>query len=65
MDDGVVIVDDLAILNPYLNDAPSALYPTEDYHWHAIAASITVSPFSAVQSAGGVTMRAGVFVPSR
>lgn len=41
VDDGVVIVDDLAILNPYLNDAPSALYPIKDYHWHAIAASIT------------------------
>ena len=41
VDDGVVIMDDMAILNPYLNDAPSALYPTEDYHWHAIAASIT------------------------
>ena len=41
VDDGVVIVDDLAILNPYLNDAPSPLYPTKDYHWHAIAASIT------------------------
>ncbi|MBQ3481285.1 MAG: hypothetical protein IJH48_02970 [Oscillospiraceae bacterium] len=41
VDDGVVIVDDLAILDPYLNDAPSPLYPTKDYHWHAIAASIT------------------------
>ena len=41
VDEGVVIVDDLAILNPYLNDAPSPLYPTKDYHWHAIAASIT------------------------
>ena len=41
VDDGVVIVDDLAILQPYLNDAPSALYPIKDYHWHAIAASIT------------------------
>ncbi len=41
VDDGVVILDDLAILQPYLNDAPSALYPIKDYHWHAIAASIT------------------------
>jgi hypothetical protein len=41
VDDGVIIVDDLAILDPYLNNAPSALYPTKDYHWHAIAASLT------------------------
>ena len=41
VNDGVVVVDDLAILQPYLNDAPSALYPIKDYHWHAIAASIT------------------------
>ena len=51
VDDGVIIVDDLAILNPYLNDAPSALYPTQDYHWHAIAASITAD---ALMSAQGV-----------
>ena len=49
VDDGVIIVDDLAILNPYLNDAPSALYPTEDYHWHAIAASITADALIADQ----------------
>lgn len=49
VDDGVVIVDDLAILNPYLNDAPSALYPTQDYHWHAIAASITADSLMQAQ----------------
>ena len=49
VDDGVIIVDDLAILNPYLNDAPSALYPTQDYHWHAIAASITADALMSSQ----------------
>ncbi len=49
VDDGVVIVDDLAILQPYLNDAPSALYPTVDYHWHAIAASITADALMEMQ----------------
>ena len=49
VDDGVIIVDDLAILQPYLNDAPSALYPTEDYHWHAIAASITADALMEMQ----------------
>ncbi len=49
VDDGVVIVDDLAILQPYLNDAPSALYPTQDYHWHAIAASITADALMKLQ----------------
>ena len=49
VDDGVVIVDDLAILNPYLNDAPSALYPVKDYHWHAIAASITADALMELQ----------------
>ena len=49
VDDGVVIVDDLAILNPYLNDAPSALYPAKDYHWHAIAASITADALMEAQ----------------
>lgn len=49
VDDGVVIVDDLAILNPYLNDSPSALYPIKDYHWHAIAASITADALIADQ----------------
>ena len=49
VDDGVVIVDDLAILNPYLNNAPSALYPTQDYHWHAIAASITADALMEMQ----------------
>lgn len=49
VDDGVVIVDDLAILNPYLNDAPSALYPRKDYHWHAIAASITADALMSSQ----------------
>lgn len=51
VDEGVVIVDDLAILNPYLNDSPSALYPIKDYHWHAIAASLTAD---ALLSAQGV-----------
>ena len=49
VDDGVVIVDDLAILDPYLNDSPSALYPIKDYHWHAIAASITADALIADQ----------------
>ncbi len=49
VDDGVIIVDDLAILNPFLNDAPSALYPTQDYHWHAIAASITADALMSSQ----------------
>lgn len=49
VDDGVVIVDDLAILNPYLNDAPSALYPVKDYHWHAIAASLTADALISAQ----------------
>ena len=49
VDDGVVIMDDLAILSPYLNDAPSALYPTADYHWHAIAASITADALMEAQ----------------
>ena len=49
VDDGVVIVDDLAILQPYLNDAPSPLYPTVDYHWHAIAASITADALMEAQ----------------
>lgn len=49
VDNGVVIVDDLAILNPYLNDAPSALYPITDYHWHAIAASITADALMTAQ----------------
>ena len=49
VDEGVVIVDDLAILNPYLNDAPSALYPSKDYHWHAIAASITADALMEAQ----------------
>ena len=49
VDDGVIIVDDLAILNPYLNDAPSALYPITDYHWHAIAASITADALMEAQ----------------
>ena len=49
VDDGVVIVDDLAILQPYLNDAPSPLYPTEDYHWHAIAASLTADALMTAQ----------------
>ena len=49
VDDGVVIVDDMAILDPYLNDAPTALYPTEDYHWHAIAASITADTLMSSQ----------------
>ena len=49
VNDGVVVVDDLAILNPYLNDSPSALYPIKDYHWHAIAASITADALIADQ----------------
>ena len=49
VDDGIIIVDDLAILNPYLNDAPSALYPVTDYHWHAIAASITADSLMSSQ----------------
>ena len=49
VDEGVIIVDDLAILNPYLNNAPSALYPTVDYHWHAIAASITADALVELQ----------------
>ena len=49
VDEGVIIVDDLAILNPYLNDAPSALYPVTDYHWHAIAASLTADALVSAQ----------------
>ena len=49
VDDGVVIVDDLAILSPYLNNSVSALYPTQDYHWHAIAASITADSLMQMQ----------------
>lgn len=47
--EGVHVVDDLAILNPYLNDAPSALYPVTDYHWHAIAASLTADALMSSQ----------------
>ena len=41
VDDGVIIMDDMAILNPYLKESPAVLYPVEDYHWHAIGASLT------------------------
>ena len=49
VDDGVVILDDMAILKPYLNDAPTPLYPIEDYHWHAISASLTADALMEAQ----------------
>ena len=49
VDDGVTIVDDMAILSPYLNDSVTPLYPTQDYHWHAIAASLTADELMRMQ----------------
>ena len=49
VDEGITIVDDMAILSPYLNDSVSPLYPTEDYHWHAIAASLTADELMRMQ----------------
>ena len=39
-DPGVYIVDCTDILSPYMDQR--CLYPIEDYHWHASAASLTV-----------------------
>ena len=47
--EGVTVVDDMAILSPYLNNSKTALYPTQDYHWHAIAASLTADELMRLQ----------------
>lgn len=49
VDDGITIVDDMAILSPYLNNSKTPLYPTQDYHWHAIAASLTADALMELQ----------------
>ena len=47
--EGITIVDDMAILSPYLNNSKTPLYPTKDYHWHAIAASLTADRLMELQ----------------
>ncbi len=46
-DSGVYIIDCTDVLSPYMTE--KRLYPAEDYHWHAAAASLVTDAFISAQ----------------